>query len=245
VKSERSYEERFNEFENDVDGAFLYLLNKLEALWSEVDYHNLQKICIRDIRLSEDLKKSISDAETLEKTINLLKKSPYLTWFEIRILHRMAIEAGITEAKQLIKCYKNYAFSKPCSAVRPYFYPEYVVPDHLTKVISKLNVDSHKIKVNDLIDYCLRLDSIDGLSPGSSTLINNKDGCMEISTIIPAYYSYHAFDKAKCILLKFRSLHVQYHQIGSFAKIYTTNMCNSEENQIMLDDLSSSAKHCT
>jgi len=45
----------------------------------------------------------------------------------------MANEADVTEAKYLIKCYENYALNKPCSAVQPYFYKQYINPDHLTE----------------------------------------------------------------------------------------------------------------
>ena len=244
IGGEKTYEEKFSEFGDDVDGAFLYLLNKLEVLWSETDYRGLQKICVRDTRLSESLRKSINNAHTLEKTFDLLKSSPYFTWFEIRILRRMATVADITEAKCLIKCYENYAFTKPCSAVQPYFYKHYIIPDHLTKVTAKLNVNPEKVTVSDLIKYCLQLDGIAGLPAGSSTLIEKKEGCLEFSAVIPTYYSFHAFNKAKGILLKLRPLHMYYHQVGSFPQIYTVDLSNTEEANILLNNLSSTAKHC-
>jgi len=74
VAGERAYEEKFSEYGDDVDGAFLYLLNKLEALWSEADFNSLRKICIRDIILSESLRNSLHNACTLEKTFNFAEK---------------------------------------------------------------------------------------------------------------------------------------------------------------------------
>jgi len=239
-----NYEEKFSEYGDDVDGAFLHLLNKLEALWSEVDFNSLRKICIRDIRISESLRKSLHSECTLEETFDLLKRSPFLTWFEIRILKRMANEADVTEAKCLIKCYENYAFNKPCSAVQPYFYKAYINPDHLTEVTAKLNLNSEKIIVSDLIKYCLKLDGVAGVPPGSSTLLQYKEGCLEFSVVIPKEYSFHAYNKAKGILLKLRPLHIQYHQVGSYPKIFTVNLCNAKEDDILLDNLCSTAKQC-
>ena len=238
------YEEKFSEYGDDVDGAFIYLLNKLEALWSEVDYLSLRKVCIRDTRLSDNLRRSIKDAPKLDEAFDLLKSSPYLTWFEIRILQRMANLAEIAEAKCLIKCYEKYAFSKPCSAVMSYFYKQYIIPDHLTEVIAKLNVNSDRVKVSDIIKYCHRLDSVAGLPAGSTTLVNNKKGCLEISAIIPVHYSFHAYHKVKSILLKLRSLHIQYLQVGSFSKIYAVVLSNSEEGQLFLENVASTSGHC-
>jgi len=239
-----AHEEKFNEFQDDVDGAFLHLLNNLEALWSEANYHRLQNICVRDSRLSDNLRTSITNCNGIGNIFNLLKGSPHFTWFEIRILQRMANEADIAEAKCLIKRYENYAFNKPCSAVQPYFYKQYINPDHLTEVTAKLNVNPENLTVFDLINHCLQLDGVAGLPPGSSTLIKNKEGCLEFSTVIPRDYSFHAHNKAKSILLKLRPLHVYYHQVGYFPKIYTVNLSNTKEANILLDNLSSTAKHC-
>ena len=52
-KAWRTYKERFSE--DDVEASFLYLVSKLEALWSEVDFSELKKICKRDNRLSNEL----------------------------------------------------------------------------------------------------------------------------------------------------------------------------------------------
>jgi len=242
--AQKAYEEKFSEYGDDVDGAFIYLLSKLEALWSEVDHHTLKKVCIRDTRLSDNLRRSIKDAPKLDEVFDLLKSSPYLTWFEIRILQRMANMAEITEAKCLIKCYEKYAFSKPCSAVMPYFYKQYIIPDHLTEVVAKLNVNSDRVKVSDLIVYCHRLDSVVGLPTGSTTLVNNKKGCLELSAIIPVHYSFHAYNKAKSLLLKLRSLHIQYLQVGSFSRIYAVDLTNSEEDQLLLENVASSSCCC-
>ena len=244
MATQRAYEEKFSEYGDDVDGAFLYLLSKLEALWSEADYPRLKKVCVRDTRLSDDLRKNVKDASDLDETFDLLKVTPYLTWFEIRILQRMANLAEIAEAKCLIKCYEKYAFSKPCSAVMSYFYKQYIIPDHLTKVIAKLNVNSDRVKVSDLIKYCQRLDSVAGLPIGSTTLVNNKKGCLEIIGIIPVQYSFHAYNKAKSILVKLRSFHIQYFQVGSFPKIYALSICNTEESQLTLETVVSAAGHC-
>lgn len=239
--NQEASEEKFSQFGNDVDGAFMYLLNKLEELWSEANCHSLKKICVRDIRLSENLRQSIEDVSKLDKVFDLLRKSPYFTWFEIRILQRMATVADNVEAKCLIECYKSYVFSKPCSAVQPYFYKQYIIPDHLTQVIAKLNVNPDKVTVNNLIEYCRKLDGVAGLPPGSTTLVDNKKGCLEIVVVIPTYYSFYAYIKAKSILLKFRLCHIQHLQVGCFHKLFSIGFSDTVE---AIKDLASTAGHC-
>jgi len=200
--TKRTYEEKFNEFENDVDGAFLYLLNKLETLWSDQNYHNLKKVCVRDIRLPETLRKSIKDAPNIEETFDLLKTSPYFTWFEIRILQRTAKMVENSEARCLIDSYEKCIFSKRCSEVQPYFYKQYIIPDQLTLVIAKLNKNSDEVLVSDLVNYCNRLSSIIETPTDSTTLVSNKPGCIEMHVVIPIHYSYHAYNKAKSMMFK-------------------------------------------
>jgi len=231
--SNRAYEKEFDEFENDVDGAFLYLLDKLETLWEKSNYHSLQKLCIRDARLSESLRKNIKEeAPTLDEMFDLLKTSPYFTWFEIRILKRMANVAKVSEAKCLIKSYENYAFNKPCSEVQPYFHKHYIHSEHLTLVTAKLNKNFKNIIVGDLVKYCHGLDSIADLPSESFAIVNNEGGCVEISAIIPTCYAYHAYNQAKKILLKLRQHHIQYLKVGAFPELHAYS---DVENQLYME----------
>ena len=236
----KHYEERFSE--HDVENAFIYLLEKLEALWSEVDIHKLRKVCTRDPRLSNELKSSLRDASDLDKMFDLLSSSPFCTWLEITILKRMAKAAEIPEATRLIETFEKCVHSRKCSEVKLYFKKQYINPDYLTLVSAKLNANVKQWIVSDLIKYCLQVESILDLPARSNALINYKNGCLEISFVIPTYCCLHAFEIARSNSFRFRSIHIRYLQVGTFSKVYTLNI--EKENTKWLLEQASSILNC-
>ena len=234
----RNYEERFSE--DDVEDAFMYLLKMLEALWSGVDISELKKVCIRDIRLSKELKNNLKDAINLDETFDLLSDSPFCSWLEITILERMAKTAEVPEALQLIKTFKERVHRRKCSEIKwLHFNKHYINPDHLEHVYTKLNKNAESLMVADLINYCHKLESILGLSAGSNTPNNYHKGCLEICFDIPTYCCLHAYETARINFYKFRAIHIQYLQVGTFPKIYTTNLTEKESAKCTLEKISS------
>ena len=114
----------------------MYLLKKLEALWSGVDIGELKKVCIRDIRLSKELKNNLKNAINLDETFDLLSDSPFCSWLEITILERMAKTAEIPEALQLIKTFKECVHKRKCSEIKWLHFNKLYV-EHQTKTSSR------------------------------------------------------------------------------------------------------------
>ena len=217
-KALRVYKEKFNE--DDVEASFLYLLSKLEALWSEVKFSELKKICKRDNRLSNELQSNVKSATDLEETLDLLANSPFCTWLEIRILKRMANIADVPEAIVMINVFEECVHKRKCSEVKPYFKKQYINPDHLTLVEAKLNKSADDLIVSDLINYCHKLEGICGIPAESSIPIRSEEGCLEIRFAIPTYCCLHAYEVAKSNFFKLRPIHIRYLQIGMFPRIY-------------------------
>ena len=237
-----SLKERFSE--DDVVAAFLYLLNKLEALWSESDFSQLKKVCKRDTRLPNELRSNLKNAKDLDETFDLLTNSPFCTWLELRILKRMAVVADIPEATHMIYTFEECVHSRKCADVKKYFTKEHINPDHLNEVVAKLNDNFQHLIVADLINYCHELESVLQLPHESGVPANVKDGCLEIHFYIPVYSYLHAYESAKRNYLKLRPLHIRYLQIGTYPKIYTTSLCKTTEAQSLLEKLFSSPNNC-
>ena len=227
------YEERFRD--DDVEHAFIYLLEKLEALWSEVDIHKLKNICTKDPRLSNELKSSLRYAPNLNKLFELLSSSPFCTWLELTILKRMAKAAEILEATRLIETFEKCVHSRKCSEVEDYLREQYINPDHLTQVIAKLNENAEHLIVADLIKYCHKLGTILKLPATSNVLIKYRKGCLEISFVIPTYCCLYAFEIARSNYFRFRSIHIRYLQVGTFSKVYTLNLIENENTKWLLE----------
>ena len=240
-KALRAYKEKFSE--DDVEASFLYLVSKLEALWSEVDFSELKKICKRDNRLSNELRSDVKKAPNLEETFDLLTTSPFCTWLELRILKRMAKVADVPEAIDMINVFEECVHKRKCSEVELYFIKQYINPDHLTLVEAKLNKNANDLIVSDLINYCHKLESICGIPAESSIPIRSEEGCLEICFAIPTYCCLHAYEIAKSNFFKLRPIHIRYLQIGKFPRIYAVGQKMSTDNSF-LKWISSSIDEC-
>ena len=207
------------------------MLSRLEELWSNVEFSKLKNTCKRDRRLSVELRNDLQSTTTLEEMFDLLSDSQFCTWLEIRILKCMAKVADIPEATSMLNIFEECVHSRKCSEVRVHFKKIYINPDHLTLVVAKLNKNAENMIVADLIKYCYKQESILQLPPESITLVNSNTGCLEICVVIPCYCSMYAYEVVKSCFFKLRPLNIQYLQIGTFPKVYTTNMTKATETR--------------
>ena len=215
------------------------MLHRLEVLWSNVEFRKLKNACIRYRRLSEQLRNELKSATTFERILNLLSNSPFCNWLEIGILKCIANVANIPEATNMLKIFEECVYCRKCSEVKSYFIKQYINPDHLTLVIAKLNANAEHIAVRKLIEYCHELDSVLNLPSETNILVGSKSGCLEIHLVIPSYCCLHAYEVAKGCFFKLRPFSIQYLQIGTLPKIYTTNLTGSKEAKSLLTEISS------
>ena len=241
-KALRVYKERFSE--DDVEASFLYLVSKLEALWSEADFSELKKICKRDNRLSNELRNDVRKAPDLEETFDLLTTSPFCTWLELRILKCMAKVADVPEAMDMINVFEECVHKRKCSEVKPYFKKQYINPDHLTLVEAKFNKNPDNLIVSDLIEYCHKLEGIFKIPAESSIPIRSEEGCLEIRFAIPTYCCLHAYEVAKSNFFKLRPIHIRYLQIGVYPRIYAVGQEIISTDNSFLKWISSSFDKC-
>jgi len=219
-----SSEEAFSD--QDVEGAFIYLINQLQKTWSKTNFESLQDVCLRDSRLPNTVKNEIENVSTLRKVFNILTPSRYCTWIDIRILKRMAKVAELSEAKQLIKAFEQAIYSRKYSEVASYFTVQQtcIDPDHFVLVIAKINKYDGNIIVNDLIRFCEDLERITKTPNGSCNLTEIKQGCLEITVTIPMYCYLHAYNMTKSNYFLLRNFHFQFVKIGTYPKVFAISM---------------------
>ena len=230
------YRERFSE--DDVESSFVYMLSRLEELWENVKFSKLRSTCKRDRRLPDELKSNLHSAVNLEEMFDFLSDSEFCTWLEIRILKCMAKVANIPEAISMLKIFEECVYSRKCSEVKKYFRDKYINPNHLTVMVSKLNKNAENMIVADLIEYCYKQESILRLQPDSVIPVGSDSGCLEIRMVIPCCHSTYVYEIAKSHFFKLRTLNVQYLQIETFPKVYTTNLTNTTQANELLTEIS-------
>ena len=227
------YEQIFKD--DDIESSFVYMLSKLKELWSGVEFSNLLDACLWDMRLSDEVRNNLSSAKSLKGIFDLLSKTHFCTWLEIRILGSMAKVAGVLEAIRMIDIFKQCVHYRKCSEVKKHFKEQYINPNHYKKVNAKLNKDARKLFVADLIEYCHNLEGIIKL-PKSSALMTCTSGCLEVSLVIPeCLHLENAYEMTrKNYFLKLRPFNIQYLQIGSLPKVYTTDLMKTTEANLLL-----------
>ena len=231
------YRERFSE--DDVETSFVYMISRLEELWSDVEFSKLKNTCKRDRRLSEELRINLQFTTNLEQLFDLLSNSQFCSWLEIRILKCMAKVADIPEATSMLNIFEECVHGRKCSEVGMHFKEKYINPDHLTLVVTKLNKKAEDMIVSDLIKYCYKQESLLRLPPDSIIPVGGNTGCLEIHMVIPYYCQSYAYEVAKSCFYKLRPFNVRYLQIGNFPKVYTTDLTKATEAKLFSAEISS------
>ena len=238
----KQHEEKF--ISEDVESSFIYMLDRLEELWSDVDISKFKNACQRDTRLSHELRSKVESASTLGKILNMLSNTHFCTWLEIRFLKSMANVAKIPEATEMIKVFENHVYSRKCSEVLQHFRKRFINPDYLTEVIAKLNKHAKCLIVSELIKYCQKLEIALELPLGAIMFASSDIGCLEIHLVIPKYCHLHAYEVVKSHFLKLRPYNIRYLEIENFSKIYTTNLTKTAQAEALLAEITSYKDIC-
>ena len=221
------YTERFTH-DSDAVGAFVYLFNKLAAIFDEVEFKKFRRICtLRGADCPQDFRKQMQAAETLDDILDTLEKPNYCNWLNIRLLKRIVKLIEIPEAQSLLDAYEKCLYSKKVSEVRPYFKSIYFDPKYFTVVKAKVNKHADDLFVSDVIQFCETLESDFSFPEVIAT--DCDSGCFKIIFIIPVQCASHAYKMARENLYKFRKFHIQYIEIESYQKLFAMSYCISKE----------------
>ena len=232
----KAYEQRFTE--NDIENSFVYMLVRLNELWSDVEISKLKNTCVWDSRLTEKLRDDLQSASTLKIMFDLLSKTHFCTWLEIRILRSMADVSNVPETIQMIDIFEKCVYHRKCSEVLQHFKKPYINPSHYKLVETKLNKNADHMVVADLIKYCHNLESI-VKQRKSSALVYAKAGCLKLCLVIPKYWHLHVYEAVKSRYLKLRPFNIQYIQIETLPRVYVTDLTRTAEANVLLTEISS------
>ena len=222
----------------DVVTTFVHMLIRLKRLWKSKDvFYKLKEVCKLDMRLSKELRDNLELSDSTARIVDLLAETHFCTWLEIRFLQSMAKAAEIPEATDIITTFKDCVYSKKCSEVINHFYKVYINPDHVTKITTKLNEHAECYLVSQLIEYCQGLESIVQLCDSTTCTTCGKIGCLEVCFVMPKQFHEYAYKVLRSHFLKLRPFNVQYIQIDTFPRIYTTNLTKTMEAKSLLKEI--------
>ncbi|XP_065910032.1 uncharacterized protein [Dysidea avara] len=189
-----------------VEDMFLTLFSELSNILktSKCDFALLRSSCIkpdmpfaRGNKLPTDFVNAVDATINLTELLQVLNKSPYCNWLNIRVLEKMAAASLKSEATTLIKKYKEVILSKKVSSILEEM-PDLEIPSEFyVKVKDKWNKDFEDITVKDIAKRWSNLLKIFDVKDLEVLLDNLIKGSIEFHWLIPlelmSHVRYSAF----------------------------------------------------
>jgi len=217
------------EFEsyNDVGKAFIALQTKMRLLLKKANYGDLRRACIIQMynpcgaELSQKLVDQISATQNIDDLLDLLVRSPYWNWIDIRLLEAMVIASENSQASELLNNYTSVIFPKKLIDLLPNVPSKEVKEAYYSKVLTKVKQDHNEMTVADLLKFQLQLEVVIlDIRKGICILEHLEKGCVEIYWYIPTSCVNGAYQTARVRCSKFHDLHLQYLKIGHYPVIH-------------------------
>ena len=218
--------EQFQNY-NSVGKAFIVLQTKMKALFKKADFGDLRRACIAQVHnpdgaeLAPNLVEKIAVTQNINDLFDLLVRSPYWSWIDIRILEMMVAASGISLADKLLDNYKAAVFSKRLIELLPNVFGKDLGEEFCTKVVTKIQKDPKEMTVADLLGLQSKLEiEIMNIKKGICILEHLEKGCVEIQWYIPTSCVDGAYQSAKVKCYQFNDLHLLYLKIGHYPVIH-------------------------
>ena len=219
--------------DEDVVGAYTYLLKQLWSLFDKVEFTEFKRACmLRGAPLQKEYKDQVEKAKVVDDIFKMFDNNIYCNWLNVRLLKRIAKNIDNEKAVKYIEIYEECAHSKKVSDVKKYF-PICFDESTMTVITVEIN-KKHDITVREIIKNCEEIEKIMDLYVGAASAISSGPGCLKITIVIPLHCTLHAFKMAKMNFLKFRQFHIQYLEIESYPKVFALNHPDKENSLAVL-----------
>ena len=180
---------------DDVEDMFVALVSALRTMLSEDKFpilrrgYNTNKV-IR--RVPSDFIDKVCNTETLDGLFDVIVKSPYCNWMNIRLLEQMAAASLQSNIHQLISQYKSAVYSKRLQDVFRQM-PKLEVPeDYYSKVKQKWNKEFEEVTLKDVIDHWDKLEKVFGVEEPALLLECVINSSVWFHWLIPSELVCHA-----------------------------------------------------
>ena len=211
----------------NVGNAFIVLQTKMRALLVKSNYGDLRRACITQrnnpggAELSPELVDEIQAAEDFDSLLDLLVRSSYWSWIDIRIMEAMVAASDSSQAQALLDNYKAVIFSKRLIDVLPNVPSKKVKQEYYEKIVAKIKQDSSEVTVADLLEFQSQLEAvIMVIKKGICILESFDNGCLEVNWYVPISCVDTAYQNAKDNRYQFNRIRLQHLKIGRYPVIH-------------------------
>ena len=218
----------FTQF-STISEAFVFLTSQLKLLLAKTDFSNVKRSCIEQIntpngaQLPPELVEKVNSCGNITMLFEVLAKSAYWSWIDVRLLKVMAAASGLIEAIQLLYSYTETIFSKKLFDVLPNAPSKEVKEEYYTKIVTKLNKNPNEMTVTvaDLIEFQSQLETVLlDIKQGICILEHLEKGCIEVHWYIPTSCVDKAYQTARTRSYQFNGYQLLYLKIGHYPVIH-------------------------
>ena len=217
----------FESFEN-VQQVFQKLISTITDLLRVPNIDTLRRACILQhvgpsgVKLQLELLDKIKKINSIDRLIDELAYSGFLSWIDTRLLEAMAAASSIPEPLQLIKDYKHFVYEKKITEILPNSPDMSTKMQYIKKVSCKINIPVNELTVRELINFKKALETVIlDINEGSLELNHITEGCIEMHCYIPTHLFTHAYQSSLKNTDKFSNLHIRYVDFKDNPKIYS------------------------
>ena len=219
--------EDFQNYNNNVGGAFTALQIKMKILLKTANLQDLRAACVAQMhtpggaKVSEELVKNILTAQTIDYLFEVLESTPYWSWIDIQILEMIVTASDNDQALQLLDNYKGVVFSKRLFGLLPDVLSMEVTGKDYVEVVTKIDRDHSQVTVADLLEFQSQLETIImDIKEGTCILGHVQEGCIEAHWYIPTSCVDGAYQNARANRYRFNDLSLLYVRIGNYPVIH-------------------------
>ena len=180
----------FKDCENP-DECFSHFTAAMYRILSKVEFPLLRRACIENagrpggVTLPKDLEESIWDSDSLSNLFDVLCKTPYWNWMNIKMLGKMARASHLDAASKLIQQYRDEVFSRKVMEVLQQIPSPRISDNYYTKVKEKWNKNLDDLTVNDVVNHWSEVEQIFNVEEPTILLDHLLDGSVEIYWLVP------------------------------------------------------------
>ena len=197
ICNDSNVEVDFNTYD-DIDQIFTALVSELRNILSEDKFPQVRRGCVtnnktlRAKKYPDDFIKEMNATTTLDDLFDVVKKSPYCNWMNIHLLEGMAVASLQSNARQLVKQYKEVVSGKKLKDIFEQLPEIEVSEDYYSKAKEKWHKDFDDVTVKDVIGHWNKLEKIFDVEDPSLLLDRVIGGCVEFHWLIPSELVCHA-----------------------------------------------------
>ena len=213
--------------------AFRKLSPRMLDYLLHADFYKIRRACIEDAyspdgtELPTALVDDISRTNNISELFDVLAKSHYWNWIDVRMMEIMVDVADIPEAEQMLNDYKEFVSPIRIKQILPYL-QLHVVSTNYTTVKEKFkSSDEDTLTVGDILKHQFYLAfEILNIKPLFMRVCSIQTGCLQLILEIPNESTSHAYNSALANCHKFDKIHSL--KIGNYSMIYSSDYSPTE-----------------